>query len=291
MHAALCQTAAVDYVEFEGRPRLRAPLMVAAFRGWNDAGGAATLAAGFLRSVTDADRCAVIDCEPFVDYQQSRPVVSLDDGGMRALEWPVTEVWAAPDHDLLVVVGSEPNLRWRAFSDAVVSIAERFRVRMVVTLGALLADTPHTRPVPVSATASDRTLIAQHSLTASTYEGPTGIVGVIHDACGRSGVASCSLWAATPHYVSASPNPQAAVALLERLGDLVGTPRPTRDLEMAASEYAMRVRSAIADDPDMTGYVEQLEQQADAADDTPDGEQLAADFERFLREQAEGDEG
>jgi predicted ATP-grasp superfamily ATP-dependent carboligase len=144
--------------------------------------------------------------------------------------------------------------------------------------------------VPVSATASDRTLMARHQLAASTYEGPTGIVGVIHEACSRSGVASCSLWAATPHYVSAAPNPQAAVALLERLGDLVGTPRPTRDLEMAASEYAMRVRSAIADDPDMAGYVEQLEQQADA-DDTPDGEQLAADFERFLREQAEGEDG
>lgn len=287
----LCQTAAVEYVEFEGRPRLRAPLMVAAFRGWNDAGGAASLAAGFLRSVTDSERCAVIDCEPFVDYQQSRPMVSLNEDGGRKLEWPVTELWAAPAHDLLVLVGTEPNLRWRAYAETVVSVAERFDVRMVVTLGALLADTPHTRPVPVSATATDSELVQRHRLPASTYEGPTGIVGVLHDLCGRSGVSSASLWAATPHYVSATPNPQAAVALLERLGDLVGTPRPTRDLEMAASEYALRVASAIADDPDMAGYVEQLERQADAEDDASTGERLAADFERYLREQGEEGRG
>ena len=288
--ARLCQTADVEYVEFEGQPRLHQPLMVAAFRGWNDAGGAASLAAGFLRSVTDADRCAVIDSDPFVDYQQSRPIVSLVDGGVRSLEWPVTEIWASSQHDLLVLVGAEPNMRWRAYSRTVVAIAEKFGARMLVTLGALLADTPHTRPVPVSATASDSRLIDRHGLTPSSYEGPTGIVGVLHDACGQAGVASASLWAATPHYVSATPNPQAAVALLERLGDLLGTPRPTRDLEMAASEYALRVASAIADDPDMTGYIEQLEQQVDA-DEAPTGYQLAADFERYLREQGEVDEG
>ena len=287
----MCQTAGVEYVEFEGRPRLRSPLMVAAFRGWNDAGGAATLAAGFLRSVTDAGRCAVIDCEPFVDYQQSRPMVSLNEDGERELQWPVTELWAAGEHDLLVLVGTEPNLRWRAYAETVVSVAERFGVRMLVTLGALLADTPHTRPVPVSASASDPELVERHRLAPSTYEGPTGIVGVLHDVCGRAGVSSASLWAATPHYVSATPNPQAAVALLERLGELMGTPRPTRDLEMAASEYALRVASAIADDPDMAGYVEQLERQADAEDDASTGERLAADFERYLREQGEEGRG
>ena len=281
----------MEHVEFEGRPRLRSPLMVAAFRGWNDAGGAATLAAGFLRSVTDAGRCAVIDCEPFVDYQQSRPLVSLNDDGERELQWPVTELWAAGEHDLLVLVGTEPNLRWRAYAETVVSVAERFGVRMLVTLGALLADTPHTRPVPVSASATDPELVERHRLAPSTYEGPTGIVGVLHDVCGRAGVSSASLWAATPHYVSATPNPQAAVALLERLGDLMGTPRPTRDLEMAASEYALRVASAIADDPDMAGYVEQLERQADAEDDSATGERLAADFERYLREQGEEGRG
>ena len=270
-------------------PKLKSPTMVAAFRGWNDAGGSASLAAGFLRSITDADRCAVIDSDPFVDYQQTRPTVHLVDGEQRRLDWPVTEVHASPDHDLLVVIGTEPNLRWRAFAGSLVDVAHEFHARVVVTMGALLADTPHTRPVPVSASASDPELMAKHALTPSTYEGPTGIVGVLHDACTEAGIQSASLWAATPHYISAAPNPQAAVALLERLSDLVGTPRPTNELQAAASEYALRVASAITDDPDIAGYVEQLEEQVDSQD-APTGDELAADFERYLREQSEGDE-
>ncbi len=279
----------MEFVRYEHMPKLKSPTMVAAFRGWNDAGGSASLAAGFLRSITDADRCAVIDSDPFVDYQQTRPTVHLVDGEQRRLDWPVTEVHASPDHDLLVVIGTEPNLRWRAFAGSLVDVAHEFHARVVVTMGALLADTPHTRPVPVSASASDPELMAKHSLTPSTYEGPTGIVGVLHDACTEAGIQSASLWAATPHYISAAPNPQAAVALLERLSDLVGTPRPTNELQAAASEYALRVASAITDDPDIAGYVEQLEEQVDSQD-APTGDELAADFERYLREQSEGDE-
>ncbi len=276
----------MDFVQLEGDPRLRRPRVVAAFRGWNDAGGAASLAAGYLRSVTDAERFAVIDSEPFVDYQQTRPTVSMVDGDVRHVEWPVTEVFASQDHDLMIVLGTEPNMRWRAFSDSIVDLAQRYGSRLVITMGALLADTPHTRPVPVSASASDPELMSRHGLVRSTYEGPTGIVGVLHDSCSRAGLVSASLWAATPHYISAAPNPQAALALLERLADLVGTPAGSAELERAASEYQLRVASAIADDPDVAGYVEQLEQAADR-DDPPTGEELAADFERYLREQSD----
>ena len=280
----------MDFVELEGNPKLRHPRVVAAFRGWNDAGGAASLAAGYLRSVTDAERFALIDSEPFVDYQQTRPTVSMVDGDVRRVEWPVTEVFASQDHDLMIVIGTEPNMRWRAFSDSIVDLARRYRSELVITMGALLADTPHTRPVPVSASASDPDLMERHGLVRSTYEGPTGIVGILHDSCSRAGLTSASLWAATPHYISAAPNPQAALALLERLSDLAGTPPGSAELERAASEYQLRVASAIADDPDVAGYVEQLEQAADR-DDPPTGEELAADFERYLREQNnEGDD-
>ena len=276
----------MDFVELEGDPKLRHPRVVAAFRGWNDAGGAASLAAGYLRSVTDAERFAVIDSEPFVDYQQTRPTVSMVDGDVRQVEWPITEVFASRDHDLMIVLGTEPNMRWRAFSDSIADLARRYRSELVVTMGALLADTPHTRPVPVSASASDPELMSRHGLVRSTYEGPTGIVGVLHDSCSRAGLVSASLWAATPHYISAAPNPQAALALLERLAEIAGTPAGSPELERAASEYQLRVASAIADDPDVAGYVEQLEQAADR-DDPATGEELAADFERYLREQSD----
>ena len=283
----MCQTAEVEFVHIEHDPALRRPNLVAAFRGWNDAGGAASLAAGYLRAVTDADRCAVIDSEPFIDYQQTRPTVQLVDGDVRRLDWPETEIYASEKSDLVVVVGTEPNMRWRAFSGAIAELARRYRVDLVITMGALLADTPHTRPVPVSATASDDELMDRFGLARSTYEGPTGIVGVLHDACARAGLRSASLWAATPHYISASPNPQAALALLTRLSEMIGTPPGSSELERAASEYALRVASAISDDPDIAGYVQQLEEAADAAD-PPSGDELAADFERYLREQTDG---
>ena len=283
----MCQTAGVEFVHIEHDPALRRPNLVAAFRGWNDAGGAASLAAGYLRAVTDAERCAVIDSEPFIDYQQTRPTVELVDGDVRRLDWPETEVYASEKSDLVVVVGTEPNMRWRAFSGAIADLARRYRVDLVITMGALLADTPHTRPVPVSATASDDELMERFGLARSTYEGPTGIVGVLHDACARAGLRSASLWAATPHYISATPNPQAALALLQRLSEMIGTPPGSSELERAASEYALRVASAISDDPDIAGYVQQLEEAADTAD-PPSGDELAADFERYLREQTDG---
>ena len=284
----MCDTSSVDVITIESTPKLKRPTLVAAFRGWNDAGGAASLAAGYLRAVTDAERFAVIDPDPFIDYQQTRPSVTLEDGHVRSVEWPETEFLAAEPHDIVIVVGPEPNMRWRAYSDAICQLARKMRVELVVTLGALLADTPHTRPVPVSSTGSDDELIARLGLTRSNYEGPTGIVGVLHDACARAQLRSASLWAATPHYISATPNPRAAVALLDRLAELTGTPPPSGDLVRAASEYAVRVAAAVADDPELAAYVEQLESAADA-EDPPTGEDLARDFERYLREQG-GDE-
>jgi hypothetical protein len=262
----------MDPVRIEWRPTLERPTLVAAFRGWNDAGGAATLAGGYLKAVTDARRFATIDSEPFIDYQQTRPSAKLVDGESRAIEWPETELFASEDHDLAILLAPEPNLRWRSYTEA----------------GALLADTPHTRPVPVSASASDRELIERHGMTRSTYEGPTGIVGVLHDACTRAGLRSASLWAATPHYISASPNPRAALALLERLSELTGTPAGSGELRTAASEYALRVAAAIADDPEVTEYVTQLEAQLDA-EQAPSGDELAADFERYLRDRRPDD--
>jgi predicted ATP-grasp superfamily ATP-dependent carboligase len=280
----VCDTAEVEHITIESTPRLRAPTMIAAFQGWNDAGGAASLAAGYLRVATDAERFAVVDPDPFIDYQQTRPTVTLLDGQVRKVEWPETEILASEDADIVIVLGPEPNMRWRAYTDAICGLASQIGVGLVVTLGALLADTPHTRPVPVSSTASDEELIAQLALTRSNYEGPTGIVGVLHDACARAGLRSASLWAATPHYISATPNPRAAVALLERLSELVGTPGPSGELVRAASEYAVRVAAAVAEDPELAGYVEQLESAADE-EDPPTGEDLARDFERYLREQ------
>jgi predicted ATP-grasp superfamily ATP-dependent carboligase len=278
----------VEHITIESTPRLSTPTLVAAFQGWNDAGGAASLAAGYLRVTTDAERFAVIDSDPFIDYQQTRPTVTLLDGQVRKVEWPETEILASEQHDLVIVLGPEPNMRWRAYTDAICGLARQIGVDLVVTLGALLADTPHTRPVPVSSTASDEELIARLALTRSNYEGPTGIVGVLHEACNRAGLRSASLWAATPHYISASPNPRAAVALLERLAELTGTPGPSGELVRAASEYAVRVAAAVAEDPDLAGYVEQLESAADA-EDPPTGEDLARDFERYLREQGSDD--
>jgi predicted ATP-grasp superfamily ATP-dependent carboligase len=280
----------VEHITIESTPRLRTPTMIAAFQGWNDAGGAASLAAGYLRVATDAERFAAVDPDPFIDYQQTRPTVTLLDGQVRKVEWPETEILASEEADIVIVIGPEPNMRWRAYSDAICGLAAQIGVDLVITLGALLADTPHTRPVPVSSTASDEELIAQLALTRSNYEGPTGIVGVLHEACGRAGLRSASLWAATPHYISATPNPRAAVALLERLSELVGTPGPSGELVRAASEYAVRVAAAVAEDPELAGYVEQLESAADA-EDPPTGEDLARDFERYLREQGNEDPG
>ena len=197
--------------------------MIAAFRGWNDGGQGASLAAGYLAKTWDARRFAEIDPEGFFDFQATRPHVRLEEGFTRRIDWPETVFYHARpegmDRDAVLLLGVEPNLRWRTFSGLVVDFARELGVELFVTLGALLADVPHTREAPVTGSATDPTLVEQLGLQASRYEGPTGIVGVVHDACRRANIPSASLWAAVPHYVSLAPSPKAAAALCERLAD------------------------------------------------------------------------
>jgi proteasome assembly chaperone (PAC2) family protein len=276
------------------RPTLRRPVMITAFRGWNDGGQAATVAAGYLAQQWDATRFAEIDPEGFVDFQAVRPTVMLDQGMTRRIEWPENAFFHASipgaERDAVILLGVEPNYRWRAFTDIVVGLARDLQVELVVTLGALLADIPHTRPAPVTGAATDPRLVEELGLQLSRYEGPTGIVGVLHDACRAAELRSVSLWSAVPHYVSLAPSPRAAKALCVRLADLVGVPIETTELDDAEEEYAAQVSEAVASDPDTQAYVEELERRADTIEELaeggelPSGESLAAELTRFLRE-------
>jgi proteasome assembly chaperone (PAC2) family protein len=272
-------------------PELRSPVLVAAFRGWNDGGQGATLGAGYLARQWDAETFAEIDPENFYDFQAVRPHVSLDEGLTRKLEWPANTFMHAPipglDRDAVILLGVEPNLRWKTYSGLVLQLVKELRVELVVTLGSLLADVPHTRASPVSAAASDPALVEELGVEPSRYEGPTGIVGILLDACRREGLASVSLWAAVPHYVSLAPSPRAALALCLRFGELVGTEVDLAELEQAAEEYGEQVTEAVASDAETAAYVEELERRVDlmeAAEDLPSGESLAAELTRFLRE-------
>jgi predicted ATP-grasp superfamily ATP-dependent carboligase len=284
------------------RPALKHPVLVAAFRGWNDGGQGATLAGGYLARLWGATRFADIDPEGFVDFQATRPHVSLDEGMTRRIEWPENVFYKAAiaelNRDAVLLLGVEPSHRWRTFSDLVVALARDLGVELVVTLGALLADVPHTRPAPVTGAASDPKLVEELGLQQSRYEGPTGIVGVLHDACRRAGLPSVSLWSAVPHYVSLAPSPRAARALCERLGDLLGARIDVSELVEAEAAYAEQVSEAVASDPDTAAYVEELEQRADTLEeltqeeDIPSGDSIAAELTRYLREREQReDEG
>jgi len=285
-----------DELRISTRPDLRSPVLVCAFRGWNDGGQGATLAANFLATAWKAERFADIDPENFFDFQVTRPNVSLVDGATRRLEWPETNFMHAPipgvERDSVILLGIEPNLRWRRFGELVAGLAEEVGVELVVTLGSLLADVPHTRPSPVTGSASDQHLIEELGLERSRYEGPTGIVGVLHDAFYRRGIPAVSLWAAVPHYVSLAPSPRAALALCDRLGSLLGASIDTAELEEASDKYAEQVSQAVATDEETAAYVEELEQRSDeiAAQDVS-GETLAAELTRFLRERERGNGG
>ncbi len=280
------------------RPDLRSPVLVAAFRGWNDGGQGATLGGGYLARQWGAESFAEIESENFYDFQAVRPHVSLEDGLTRKLEWPANTFLHAPipdlDRDAVILLGVEPNLRWKTYSGLVLDLAQDLGVELVVTLGSLLADVPHTRPAPVSAAASDPSLVEELGVEPSRYEGPTGIVGVLLDACRRAGLPSVSLWAAVPHYVSLAPSPRAALALCRRLGELIGTDIDLAELEQASEEYSEQVTEAVASDAETAAYVDELERRVDlmeAAEDLPSGESLAAELTRFLRErEQDGDD-
>jgi proteasome assembly chaperone (PAC2) family protein len=276
------------------RPTLERPVLIGAFRGWNDGGQAATLAAGYLARLWEATKFAEIDPELFVDFQATRPNVSLDEGQTRRIEWPENAFFHAripgTERDAVLMVGVEPNYRWRTFSELVGELARDLGVELMVTLGALLADVPHTRPSPVTGAATDPKLVDELGLQLSRYEGPTGIVGVLLDACRRSGIPSVSLWAAVPHYVSLAPSPRAARALCDRLATVLGIAIDVSELADAEESYVEQVSQAVASDAETAAYVEELEQRADSLDwleesgSLPSGEALAAEIARFLRE-------
>jgi predicted ATP-grasp superfamily ATP-dependent carboligase len=278
------------------RPELRRPLLIAAFRGWNDGGQGASLAGGYLAKAWGGQRFAEIAPDGFFDFTAVRPHVSLVEGATRRIDWPENAFFHAAipglDRDAVLLLGIEPNMRWRTFAGLTVDLARDLGVELVVTLGSLLADVPHTRPAPVTAAATDPEVMERLGLEKSRYEGPTGIVGVLHDACSRGGIPSVSLWAAVPHYLSLAPSPRAALALCERLGQLIGCEIDTAELVEAVEAYNEQVSEAVAADSETAAYVEELEQRSDVFEQNlPSGETLAAELTRFLREREENDEG
>src|SRR5919202_5299610 len=237
-----------DELRIERLPTLERPVLVACFRGWNDGGQAASLAGGYLAKSWGARRFAELDPENFFDFQATRPHGSLVNGETRRIDWPENSFYHGRpeglERDVVLLLGVEPNVRWRTFTGLIVDFARELSVELVVTLGALLADVPHTRPAPVSGSASDAALVAELGLSPSRYEGPTGIVGVLHDACKRADLRSASLWAAVPHYVSLAPSPVAALALVDRLAKLLGVEIDATELAEAAETYKSQVSEA-----------------------------------------------
>ena len=284
----------MEHLEWIDKPVLREPALVVAFKGWNDAGESATAALGFLADQFDATEVARIDPEDFYDFTAVRPQVRLAGGRTRVIDWPENSFSSAKiagaERDLILFQGVEPSLKWRFFCDLILTVARQLGSHMVITLGALLADVPHTRAVPITGIGSDQTLVTKHGFERSTYEGPTGIVGVLHHACARAGVPSVSLWASVPHYVAAAPNPKAALALIRSFEGVGGVAVEARDLEESAEEYERQVNAAVAADPDVKQFVERLEQTVDeVAEETPperipSADAIAQDFQRFLRQ-------
>jgi hypothetical protein len=286
----------MPHLRWERRPDLRRPYAVVAFEGWNDAGDAASLALGYLAEAWQAERFASIDPEEFYDFTTTRPQVKLVDGSTRSIEWPEVEMLFATipgtERDVIFVRGIEPQLRWRSFCATILEVVTGYNAELTIILGALLADVAHTRPVPITGTADD-VLSLRLGLAGSNYEGPTGIIGVLHNAFIGAGIASASFWAAVPHYVHQVPSPKAALALLERSATLLGARINPIELRVAADEYVRQVSERVADDEDAIAYVAQLE----AADDTAsedsqrdtsmaaDPGRLADEVERFLRQQ------
>ncbi len=284
-----------EELRIDTRPSLERPVLIAAFRGWNDGGQGASLAGAYLAQAWAAEQFAEIDSESFYDFQATRPMVSLVDGVTRQIDWPENIFLHAPlpggGRDVILLLGVEPSLRWRTFCTHVTELATSFGVELVITLGSLLADVPHTRPAPVTGSATDPELIEQLGLQASRYEGPTGIVGVLHDACGQAGLKSASLWAAVPHYVSLTPSPRAAKALVDRLAELLEADVDTAELDEAAEAYSQQVSEAVAADAETSSYVEELERRVDeiaAEESIPSGESIAAELTRYLRERENG---
>ena len=275
-------------IELEGVSELVDPVMIAAFEGWNDAGDAATGAVEHLAEVFSATAVSALEPDDYYDFQVNRPQVSLDGDGRRHITWPTTHLSVArlPDlgRDLVIVRGIEPNMRWRAFADELLGWCHTLEVEMVVVLGALLADVPHTRPIPVSGTSSDPDVARSLRMEQSRYEGPTGIVGVFQDCCTSAGVPAVSVWAAVPHYVAQPPCPKATLALLGKVEDLVGVAIPLGELPEDARAWQRGVDELAAEDSEVGEYVRALEEAKDTVElPEASGEAIAREFERYLR--------
>ena len=269
------------------RDRLRDPVVVAAFEGWNDAGDAATAAVEHLELVWEARPLVTIDPEDYYDFQVNRPTVTLIDGVTRRIQWPSTRLSVCRldgPRDVILIRGLEPNMRWKAFCGEILDVALDLDAEILVALGALLADAPHTRPIPVTGTASDPRVAADLGLDSSRYEGPTGIVGVLHDQCVQRGLPSVSFWAAVPHYVAQPPSPKATLALLRRVEDVLDVEVPLGDLEEQARLWERQVNELASEDSEVAEYVRSLEER-EAEEDLPEasGEAIAREFERYLR--------
>ncbi len=270
--------------EARGLRGLRHPAVIAAFGGWNDAGEGASGVIDHLADAYHAELEFAIDPEEFYDFQVNRPTTRVIDG-QRVLEWPTTEVLIArlPERDLVLIGGPEPNYRWQEYTNRLVSMVRSVQPELVVLLGALLTDAPHSRPVPVAGTASSPELAIDLGLEVSDYEGPTGIVGVLSYELARLGMPVVSLWASVPHYVSEPPNPKAALALLTRLEDVLNLPLDPGELTQDAERWVEQVNELVSDDPDISTYITALEERRDEATPPPTGDAIAAEFERYLR--------
>jgi proteasome assembly chaperone (PAC2) family protein len=278
-----------DHVEFEQRPELSGPVVVCALGGWNDGGEAATTAARYVRDRWGARRFASIDPEDFFDFQVNRPTVQLEDGVTRRLEWPASEFFHArvSGRDIVLFIGIEPNNRWRTFVRTLLSVVRDLDTQLLVTLGAFLADVPHTRPAPVSAASTDAGWIGRLGIEPSRYEGPTGIVGVLHEEARRAGLPTVSLWGAAPHYLPSGTNPKVALSLLRKLGEVLAIPIDTGDIDTAVAIWEKQVREAVEEDDNLVAYVSRLEEASPGVPDLgqiPSGDQIARELEQFLRD-------
>jgi proteasome assembly chaperone (PAC2) family protein len=288
----------VDSLRWEGElPQLRSPVLVCAFRGWNDAAAAASTALRAVATSLEGELIASVDAEDYFDFQATRPTISMDEGQTRRIDWPENNLFSVrvpnADRDLVLLDGTEPNLRWRTFSETIATAADALGVEMVVTMGALIAEVAHTLPVPITGLASSQELVEELELERSNYEGPTGIVGVFHDLCRQTGMESASLWAAVPHYVAAVPNPKAALALLRRLEGLTGIAVEASELEEETTDYEEQIGRAVAANPEIEELVSRIEaEQVDLlsaeGEELPSADTLAREFQRFLRQRGDG---
>lgn len=284
----------MDSLTWEGDlPNLRSPVLVCAFRGWNDAAAAASTALTTVADSLDGELIARVDPEEYFDFQSTRPTISLEDGLTRRIDWPennlITVQVPTADRDLVLLDGTEPNMRWRTFSETIATAADALGIEMVVTLGALIAEVSHTLPVPITGLASSQDLVDELELERSNYEGPTGITGVLHDVFRQTGIESASLWAAVPHYVAAVPNPKAALALLRRLEGLTGIAVEASGLEEESADYEEQIGRAVAANPEIEELVSRIEAEqvdllAGEGAELPSADSIAREFQKFLRQ-------